>query len=361
MTVRLSVDSFIPSSYGNEKPGYYGPPTPGTETAPFPAPGVPQVPTQTTSGTGTSPGNGFPSSSTTGPSSPAPKNYSAGIDLKSRLLQPALTTHYQVWISLEKFRNFPSIFDGTLYDFMGKLDSRLPGSSELLLISCSEASLPGSSLTTQELNDDYTGITQRHAYRRLYDDRIDFTFYVNQTYDQIRFFERWIQFISGEQISTNEENHFIRFKFPQTYKTTIFIDKFERNAQRNVGKDKETNGPHTGAKLSYEFINAFPISINSMPVSYDSSQLLKCTVAFSYDRYLMKNISVVSTETEPSQTPATGVPNLSSAQIIGESQTRPFDLDYQLAPVPGQFTVPPGQGGDADLFGGIGVRNPVVR
>lgn len=237
-------------------------------------------------------------------SPPLPTNYSAGFDLKSKLLQPALTTHYQVWISVKEFGNFPDISNVTLDKFMNLLDSRLTESSELLLISCSEASLPGSSLTTQELNDDYTGITQRHAYRRLYDDRIDFTFYVNQSYDQIRFFERWMQWTSGEQIATNQRNHFIRFKFPDSYKTTIFIDKFERNAQPRIGKNIESNGSHTGAKLSYEFINAFPISINSMPVSYDSSQLLKCTVSFSYDRYIMRNVSTPAiSEPEPSATP----------------------------------------------------------
>lgn len=293
-----------------------------------PVPGVPLPSTTTTSGSGTSPGNGAPSSNTTGPSAPAPKNYSAKTDLKSRLLQPALTSHYQVWIDFSKFniKSLSSMFDGTLYDFMNNLDSRLPGSSELLLISCSEASLPGSSLNTQELNDDYTGITQRHAYRRLYDDRMDFTFYVNQTYDQIRFFERWMQFISGEQISTNQEEHFIRFKFPQTYKTTIFIDKFERSAQTNNAKYVEINGSHTGKKLTYEFINAFPISINSMPISYDSSQLLKCTVSFSYDRYLMKNISLISTETEPSQPTATGVPTPPSSGPTGDFYTGPGDV-----------------------------------
>ena len=290
------------------------------DSNPQTAPGVPQVPSTTTSGTGTSPGNGSPSSSTTGPSAPAPKNYNAS-DIKSRLLRPALTSHYQVSISFSKFniQSLSSIFDGTLYDFMKELKSNLPESSELLLISCSEASLPGSSLTTQELNDDYTGITQRHAYRRLYDDRIDFTFYVNQTYDQIRFFERWIQFISGEQLSTNQENHFVRFKFPETYKTTIFVDKFERNAQRRPGKTESTNGSHTGEKLTYEFINAFPISINSMPISYESSQLLKCTVSFSYDRYIMKDISRISTQTEPSPAPpAPGVPQNPYENQLGD-------------------------------------------
>lgn len=291
------------------------------------APGVPQVPSTTTSGTGTSPGNGSPSSSTTGPSAPPPKNYSGGIDIKQKLLQPALTSHYQVWI--DSNIPFPDINGVTLSKFMQQLDSRLPGSSELLLISCSEASLPGSSLTTQELNDDHTGITQRHAYRRLYDDRIDFTFYVNQTYDQIRFFERWMQFISGEQISTNEKEYFVRFRFPETYKTTIFVDKFERNAQRRSGKNVATNGSYTGDKLSYEFINAFPISINSMPISYESSQLLKCTVSFSYDRYIMRDISRISTQTEPSPpTPAPGVPQNPIEGQIGDFFTGDFEQPF---------------------------------
>ena len=39
--------------------------------------------------------------------------------------------------------------------------------------------------------------------------------------------------------------------------------------------------------MNYKFINAYPISINSIPVSYDSSQLLKCTVSFTYSRYII--------------------------------------------------------------------------
>jgi hypothetical protein len=32
---------------------------------------------------------------------------------------------------------------------------------------------------TLEITGDYTGVTERHAYRRVYDDRIDLTFYVD--------------------------------------------------------------------------------------------------------------------------------------------------------------------------------------
>ena len=43
--------------------------------------------------------------------------------------------------------------------------------------------------------------------------------------------------------------------------------------------------------LTYTFIDAFPRAISSMPVTYDASDLLKCTVSFSYTRYSAKPAS----------------------------------------------------------------------
>ena len=44
--------------------------------------------------------------------------------------------------------------------------------------------------------------------------------------------------------------------------------------------------------LTYEFVRSFPLAISSMPVSYDGSSLLKCTVSMSYIRYVVKNLYV---------------------------------------------------------------------
>ena len=76
--------------------------------------------------------------------------------------------------------------------------------------------------------------------------------------------------------------HFYRMNFPNNYKTeNLYITKFERD--------------YVGRNLVYKFINAYPISIISMPVSYDSSQLLKCTVSFNYSRYVIgRNINIDS-------------------------------------------------------------------
>jgi len=233
---------------------------------------------------------------------PAPKIRSVS-DIKSRLLQPALTSHYECHFHIPD--TFPSDTQGTVKSFISKKVPVGIELTDLLTLSCSEASLPGSNLATHEMNNDFTGVTQRHAYRRLFDDRVDFTFYVNTAYTQIRVFERWMQFISGEQEAIAEQlNVSYRVVYPKSYKTTINVTKFERNLQK------------ANTKLEYSFFNAFPISISSMPVSYDSSQLLKCTVSFTYDRYIAKNATgVISGSDTPAPSRIPGVPsNISPEQ-----------------------------------------------
>jgi hypothetical protein len=292
MATPLVVQPYKPSP-GNEKPGYYGPPTPGTETAPFSAPGVPpQTSNPTTSGTGTSPGNGGSSTQPFGAN--VPPSVKKNFQIKEKLLRPALTSHYQCWFNPpEKVINWIKTYKKLDYYF----------NKELISLSCSEASLPGSSFMTNEITDDYTGVTERHAYRRTYDDRIDFTFYVDHgrsdgNYNVLWFFEKWMQYIAVEEENRGLEdrNFHYRFRFPEDYQTdNLFINKFERDL--------------AGQYLQYKFMQAYPISINSIPVSYDSSQLLKVTVSFTYTRYLTER-SGNTVEKEPSQTPATGVPKV---------------------------------------------------
>jgi hypothetical protein len=201
-------------------------------------------------------------------------------DIKAALLRPALTSHYECSFEIP---GPAGIADG------GDI-------KRLLTLSCSDASLPGSTLATHELNNDVTGVTQRHAYRRLYDDRADFTFYVDTNYRQIRIFERWMRFISGEP---NEKERPIRMQYPTSYKRTIYITKFER--------DLQTSTPSQA--MTYTFFNAFPVSIGSMPVSYESSQLLKVTVSFTYDRYYAGGTITIPAVKEQSQPTTPGVAN----------------------------------------------------
>ena len=203
--------------------------------------------------------------------------------IKANLLQPALTSHFIVDIPFPKYGTSEGGFGQYLISNGVKYDG------EKLRLLCSEATLPGSSLATHENNSDFTGVTEKFAYRRLYDDRIDFTFYVDaENYLPIRFFESWIKYIVGEsiasgagRISSKKPEYFYRARYPEYYiaEQGLTITKFERTSKNKKSAD------HEGNTLIYNFVNSYPISITSMPVSYDASSLLKCTVSFSYIRY----------------------------------------------------------------------------
>ena len=194
-------------------------------------------------------------------------------DLKASILNPALTSHFQCWF-------YPP----------SPVRSLLPTGEvqddETWSLSCTEAALPGTSLATNELVNDFTGITERHAYRRQYDTTSAFTFYVDHDYKIINFFEKWIGYIVNEgydhmQADDNgvsvsnptADNYFYRVNFPKLYQTSIYIKKFEKDYNRI---------------LEYRFLKAYPVSINTMQVTYDASQLLKCTVNFNFSRYVVE-------------------------------------------------------------------------
>jgi len=120
------------------------------------------------------------------------------------------------------------------------------------------------------------GIPQEFAHTRLYTD-IDFTFYIDTNYVNLRVFESWIDYISGgsegDQVSELNENYYRRMRYPDTYKVqTMFISKFEKDFN---------------SQIDYQFINAFPKLITAIPVAYGAADLLKVTVQFSYDRYIV--------------------------------------------------------------------------
>jgi hypothetical protein len=192
-------------------------------------------------------------------------------DLKANILRPSLTSTYECHFNppsaVRSWMNSRRRFDiGGGYNYT---------MDEKVTLSCREAALPGSSLATHTLDNDHTGVTERHAYRRQYDTTSSFSFYVDEQYDIINFFENWISFIVNEDGSrdADRDNYNYRVNFPNEYKSEIFIRKFERDYK---GKD-----------LQYKFVNAYPISINQMPVSYDASQILLCTVNFNFSRYII--------------------------------------------------------------------------
>ena len=276
---------------------------------PTPAAGVPTPPSS-------SPNGGQSGSSSGGPIVSIVENFR----VKSILLNPALTSHY---VCKFKPRDAASSFFQSQEGSFPGANYLIRPNQDLIELSCSEASLPGSSLMTNEINDDHTGVTERHAYRRQFDDRTDFTFYVDHDYKIINFFESWISYCGKEdlQADLNQRNYFYQFNFPDDYQTDdLYITKFERDV--------------FGSALEYRFIRAYPISITSMPVSYDASQLLKCTVSFTYSRYVRRVVGT-NRPTEPGPTPIPGLPSIGNPNASPNFPQVPGFENPQFGTAPG--------------------------
>ena len=147
--------------------------------------------------------------------------------------------------------------------------------SRNLGILCSDASLPTSTLATAEVKDNFMGVPQQFAHTRFYTD-ISYSFYIDEDYTLLKIFEGWMEYISSGANADVDQDHrayYRRMKYPDSYKcNTMYINKFEKNYKRT---------------LRYRFVNVFPKSINAIPVQYGTADILKVSVNFNYDRYIV--------------------------------------------------------------------------
>ena len=196
--------------------------------------------------------------------------------IKSRILNLAQTSVYQVKLQ-------PPV---DVVAFLKDSSSEITYSQDGLNIEllCSDTNLPGQSLATHDVTADYPGVTEKMAYRKIFDDRIDFTFMVDKDYNVIQFFEGWINYITGQGTTfTNDQyvsrSRYYRMNYPRNYKTdNLYISKFEKDLKDYY--------------LTYQFIGAFPISVSAAPVSYDSSDTLRYTASFNFMRYIKRRQEV---------------------------------------------------------------------
>ena len=200
---------------------------------------------------------------------PSP-NFQKVSSLKSKILHVAQTSVYQVKIQppdpVVKFLNSSG------RDVNYGLDG------ENIELMCSETNLPGSTLATHDVTNDFPGVTEKMAYRRIFDETIDFTFMVDRDYSVIEFLDGWMNYVTGDGTTFSREDMvdrtaYYRMNYPEDYKSdNLYITKWEKD--------------NSNSSMTYQFIGAFPLSIVSMPVSYEASGVLKCTASFSYMRYV---------------------------------------------------------------------------
>ena len=202
--------------------------------------------------------------------------------IKSRLLNTAQSSLYRLTIPVPQAVRSRVSLNSLDYDNINLL--------------CCEAALPGSSLTTHEATNDYAGVTEKMAYRRMYDETISLTFYVDRDYKVLKLFETWMDYITGIDDTSTYEAPYVsyRMSYPVTYKNNIFITKFESDQfMREYSNSRKASARVPRTMLEYTFVNAFPLSLTSMPVSYEGAQVLKCNVSFNFIRYVQKRRAMV--------------------------------------------------------------------
>ena len=187
----------------------------------------------------------------------------------------------------------------------------------------SEATLPGTNMQVVQEVGSRQGIRERFATQRAFTD-IAISFYVTKDYASLRLFQEWMNYMNplyvgeagvtyprserGAYPSAGDKNAFFRFRYPHSYKRDIQITKFERDVNlgktRRLYRDQEIE-VRTGlpdivrnvdsfedyfpSVISYNFVNAFPISIQDIQLSYGGGQAIKVTGDFAYDRYFIVN------------------------------------------------------------------------
>ena len=209
------------------------------------------------------------------------QNFKDGFS-KLKTLPLSVTNQYQVTVN-----GFTNGLRDYLRDYYDLPNDNATGNS--IGIMCSQAVLPGTSFATLAISDNYQGITQHVPHFRNYIDS-EFSFYVDAKHQQLKFFEGWMDYISGDNAPQTEnlkdEAYYRRFNYPMrsaaNFASTPTVG-YKCNSLSIVKFDK--NGDN---QLKYDFVNSFPKALNTTPVSYGQAEVMKVTVTFAYDRYIMR-------------------------------------------------------------------------
>jgi hypothetical protein len=204
-------------------------------------------------------------------------------DLKTRILNLAQTTVYQV-----KLQPPPQVIN---YLKSGDINFNYISSGEDVELKCSRTSLPGVNLFTHDVTNDFPGVSEKMAYRKDFNNTIDFEFMVNTKYDVIAMFDGWIDFIAGQDTGVDGVRDIqrdylgkavsYRMNFPTLYKSNVYVTKFEKDSEVEFNSNS----------LEYTFVDAFPISISPVEIGYSEGGILKYNVSMAYTRYVKKRLS----------------------------------------------------------------------
>ena len=272
--------------------------------------------------------------------------------IKSTVARPSLDTFYEVNFSFGKYQTW-------LGDTPGKRRTQGTDFMQKMSLMCTQAEIPGTSFTPQSAIGHRQGIQEEFPNLRNFPP-LNLVFYADADHVIIEVLESWMSYINPIFDSgIRESNAFTRFNYPEDYKETIHVTKFERDTFIRESR----NASYQSDITSYEFVNVWPIDLTSMRVAYGDSNVLRCSVQFAYDRFfttfnyndiqkqvvntpigVVNSKEVVAANTPVNQDPAVegGYTMSKNAAIMNTDQlVRMDNRQYGNTVPPGSFGITP--------------------
>ena len=195
--------------------------------------------------------------------------------IRETVARPSLDTYYQVIFS------FGGEWLSTLSSLgQGSTRTQGKGFQEKMSLLCTQAEIPGTSYVPSSAIGHRQGIQEEFPNLRNFPP-LNLSFYCDADHVILEVLETWMTYINPIQTGSRQANAYSRFNYPEEYKETIHITKFERDTFIRESR----NSSYQSDITMYEFVNAWPSDLTSMRVAYGDSNVLKCTIQFAYDRF----------------------------------------------------------------------------
>jgi hypothetical protein len=188
--------------------------------------------------------------------------------------------------------NFSNFRGGLIENFKAAGFTNFSGSETALqnmLFLCDEASLPGTFAATQEIDGVFGGTMIQYPHAKLYNDlRLSFI-QTNEMLPQ-KFFEAWFYSIFPERTLNTKLEVALNSSGRETRSNVITLQFYDDIVcNMSITKSFKDSSSYKGGKsIEYEIINAYPYTIESVPLAYGASTLNKLRVSFRYEKHVAK-------------------------------------------------------------------------
>lgn len=197
------------------------------------------------------------------------------------------------------------VFDNIKEILPGFIESELEGdnigtsSAAYISMMCDEAVLPGVQAASGQINGIYTGSgTYNYAHTRLYND-LTLSWICDANMTPVKFLTTWFDAIFNEysaddktryrpknqvdskDVNKRDRNRSTRLSYPDDYTLNLSILKAEKNANSETGRPS----------IRYYFDGIYPYSIDSIPLSFGASTLVKVTANFYYEKWYTYHVN----------------------------------------------------------------------